>query len=273
MRQKRLKLSALLLLGLGLTGLQAQESINTTGGNATGDGGSASYSIGQMVYTTTTGDDGSVAQGVQQAFEIYVLGVEDLEEIKHSHEELQAKVQLFKKIAYNSNVDNSLNSCRKLFNQLGIYFVELEAISNSKVREKPIIIKEESAEVYISPEVTALILKNLAKFENSKKFLEKDITTGRLAEILRTNSKYISQVIRTHRGGKPPFIYISDLKIDYLVLSLQREKTYRNYTNKALAELLGFGCTQNFTIAFKVRIEISPTFFIKKIRDANTPKN
>ena len=84
MRQKRLKLSALLLLGLGLTGLQAQESINTTGGNATGDGGSASYSIGQMVYTTTTGDDGSVAQGVQQAFEIYELGVEGFEEINLS---------------------------------------------------------------------------------------------------------------------------------------------------------------------------------------------
>lgn len=79
MRQKRLKLSAVILLGLGVTGLQAQESINTSGGNATGSGGSTSYSIGQVVYNTSTGDDGSVAQGVQQAFEISVLGVEDFE--------------------------------------------------------------------------------------------------------------------------------------------------------------------------------------------------
>lgn len=73
MRQKRLKLSAVLLLGLGLTGLQAQESVNATGGNASGSGGSASYSAGQVVYTTNTGTSGSVAQGVQQPYEISVV--------------------------------------------------------------------------------------------------------------------------------------------------------------------------------------------------------
>ena len=72
MRQKRLKLSAILLLGLGLTGLKAQESVNATGGNASGSGGSASYTVGQVVYTTKTGTNGSVAQGVQQPYEISV---------------------------------------------------------------------------------------------------------------------------------------------------------------------------------------------------------
>ncbi len=80
MRHKRLRLSALLLLGLGLTGLQAQTSINATGGNIAGSGGSAAYSVGQVVYTTNTGTNGSVAQGVQQAFEISV--VTGLEEAK-----------------------------------------------------------------------------------------------------------------------------------------------------------------------------------------------
>ena len=80
MRHKKLKLSAVLLLGLGLTGLQAQTSVNATGGNASGSGGSASYSVGQVVYTTNTGTNGSVAQGVQQAFEISV--VTGLEEAK-----------------------------------------------------------------------------------------------------------------------------------------------------------------------------------------------
>jgi putative copper export protein len=70
MRHKKVKLSAILLLGLGLTGLQAQENINTTGGDATGIEGSASYSIRQIVYQTHTGTNGSVSEGVQQAFEI-----------------------------------------------------------------------------------------------------------------------------------------------------------------------------------------------------------
>ena len=73
MRHKKLKLSAVLLLGLGLTGLQAQESVNATGGDALGSGGSASYSVGQVVYTTNTGTSGSVAQGVQQPYEISVV--------------------------------------------------------------------------------------------------------------------------------------------------------------------------------------------------------
>jgi hypothetical protein len=73
MQPKRLKLSAVLLLGLGLTGLQAQTSVNATSGNASGSGGSVSYSIGQVVYTTNTGTSGSVAQGVQQSYEISVV--------------------------------------------------------------------------------------------------------------------------------------------------------------------------------------------------------
>ena len=73
MRQKKLKLSAVLLLGLGLTGLQAQTSVNARGGNATGSGGSVNYSVGQVVYTTNTGTNGSVAQGVQQPYEISVV--------------------------------------------------------------------------------------------------------------------------------------------------------------------------------------------------------
>ncbi len=85
MRHKKLKLSAVLLLGLGLTGLQAQESVNATGGNASGSGGSASYSVGQVVYTTNTGTNGSVAQGVQQPYEISVeTGIEEAKGINLS---------------------------------------------------------------------------------------------------------------------------------------------------------------------------------------------
>ena len=77
MGHKQLKLSAVLLLGLGLTGLQAQTNVNATGGNASGNGGSVSYSVGQVVYTTHKGSNGSVAQGVQQPYEISVAGIDE----------------------------------------------------------------------------------------------------------------------------------------------------------------------------------------------------
>lgn len=55
------------------TSIYAQESINTTGGEAIGSGGSVSYSVGQVTYQTHTGTNGSVAQGVQQPYEISVI--------------------------------------------------------------------------------------------------------------------------------------------------------------------------------------------------------
>lgn len=58
---------------------QAQESVNTSGGDATGSGGTVAYSIGQVVYTTNTGTTGEVAQGVQHAYEIYTFGIKETE--------------------------------------------------------------------------------------------------------------------------------------------------------------------------------------------------
>lgn len=56
----------------GAIAVQAQEAIPASGGNAGGRGGTASYTVGQTVYTSISGSTGSVSQGVQQAFQITV---------------------------------------------------------------------------------------------------------------------------------------------------------------------------------------------------------
>ena len=53
--------------------IQAQNTIPAAGGNASGSGGSASYTVGQIAYTTQTGTNASVAQGVQQPYEISTI--------------------------------------------------------------------------------------------------------------------------------------------------------------------------------------------------------
>ncbi|MFT6002117.1 MAG: hypothetical protein ACI95T_000875 [Flavobacteriales bacterium] len=77
MKHKKIITSfAFLLLGLG--GLHAQESPTAAGGEATGTGGTSSYSVGQVVYTTATGTNGSLAQGVQKPYEIFVtIGIKE----------------------------------------------------------------------------------------------------------------------------------------------------------------------------------------------------
>ncbi|NQY11319.1 MAG: T9SS type A sorting domain-containing protein [Flavobacteriales bacterium] len=71
MKHKKIITSVVFLL-LSLGGLHAQENTTAAGGEATGSGGTASYSVGQVVYTTVTGTNGSVAQGVQQPYEISI---------------------------------------------------------------------------------------------------------------------------------------------------------------------------------------------------------
>jgi len=67
-------------LSLFAYGLFAQETVTTSGGNATGSGGTVSYTIGQVAYSTNTNTAGTVTQGVQQPYEILV--VTGLEEAK-----------------------------------------------------------------------------------------------------------------------------------------------------------------------------------------------
>jgi len=58
---------------LCLTIIQGQSTIPSTGGNATGSGGSVSYTVGQITYRTFSGTNGSIAEGVQQTYEISVV--------------------------------------------------------------------------------------------------------------------------------------------------------------------------------------------------------
>tara|TARA_B100000809_G_scaffold241111_1_gene264022 strand:+ start:1267 stop:1749 length:483 start_codon:yes stop_codon:yes gene_type:complete len=72
MRHLKTTLAALFAL-LATIELHAQESPTASGGEATGAGGTASYSVGQVVYTTNTGTNGSITQGVQQPYEISIV--------------------------------------------------------------------------------------------------------------------------------------------------------------------------------------------------------
>ena len=68
----------LLLLLLSQLPTMAQEAVLSSGGNASGNGASVSYSLGQLVNETYIGTNGKLTLGVQQPFEIQVInGTED----------------------------------------------------------------------------------------------------------------------------------------------------------------------------------------------------
>lgn len=75
---KKHKLRPVLLLAAGslcMGWAHAQVSANSSGGEAKGSGGTASYSIGQVFYTANEYSLGSVSQGIQHAYEIFVVDV------------------------------------------------------------------------------------------------------------------------------------------------------------------------------------------------------
>lgn len=78
MNHTKITVCIALLLGLASMGTHAQEAIPASGGNATGSGGSISYTIGQITSSSNSGTNGAVSEGVQQPYEILIITALDL---------------------------------------------------------------------------------------------------------------------------------------------------------------------------------------------------
>jgi hypothetical protein len=73
------KIFIIILLIIVAHSAQAQESVNTSGGVDRGNGGTVSFSVGQMVYTTDSKEAGSVVQGVQRPYKITTTDIKKLD--------------------------------------------------------------------------------------------------------------------------------------------------------------------------------------------------
>ena len=72
----------LLILILYVSSALAQEAITAAGGDGTGSGGSAAYTVGQILYSSSSGASGEVFQGVQLPYEISVIsGLDQFEDL------------------------------------------------------------------------------------------------------------------------------------------------------------------------------------------------
>lgn len=73
------KILLLFILSISIS-VFSQSTNSSAGGKATGNG-SVTYTVGQNIYTTNIGTNGSVSQGVQQSLEIFVLSNKDFKEL------------------------------------------------------------------------------------------------------------------------------------------------------------------------------------------------
>ncbi|MGV8995302.1 MAG: AraC family transcriptional regulator [Flavobacterium sp.] len=137
-------------------------------------------------------------------------------------------------------------------------------ISKRPKTEKEFVHAKARESIGINADVVQQLIAQLETFELEKKYLAKDITLPRLAEMFDSNIVYVSKII-SHHKHKKSVDYINDLRIDFIVNMLDNSSKFRNYTNKALGEEAGFSTTQNFTRAFGKTMGMSPTDYIKKV--------
>ncbi len=92
------------------------------------------YSNLAVDFMEDGGDKESIAVWLNLCESEIEIQNSEIDQIDYDSKELEKSLDKFKNIAYNGNVELSINSCRKLCNRLGIYLVFCEAITNSKVR-------------------------------------------------------------------------------------------------------------------------------------------
>ncbi|ANF52072.1 hypothetical protein A0O34_16800 [Chryseobacterium glaciei] len=117
----------------------------------------------------------------------------------------------------------------------------------------------------IADETIASLLNKLEKFEKSNKFTRQDVNFAYLTKYVGTNSKYLNEILKQYKG-KSFSQYINGLRIEYIMKLLYEEPKYRAYKISYLAELCGFSSREVFTIAFKKKTDISPSYFIESLQ-------
>ncbi len=118
----------------------------------------------------------------------------------------------------------------------------------------------------VPKEMEETILEKLNEFENTTNYTNQDTSLSRLALEMDTNTKYLSEVVNTHKG-KNFNVYINELRINYIIDKLKNDPTYLQYKISYLAEESGFASHSVFATVFKQITGIPPTAFITILKN------
>ncbi|WP_426482940.1 tetratricopeptide repeat protein [Chryseobacterium sp. R2ACT005] len=153
-----------------------------------------------------------------------------------------------------------------------------ESAEEKKISAEVLVIENNGCTTYPNEKTSGLIIKNdtinnillkLNKIENSQKFIRKDFTLTFLASELNTNPRYLSEIIKQHKG-KSYNNYINGLRIGYITNKLYKNPIYREYKVSYLAEQCGFTSREVFAVIFKKETGMTPSYFIGQLKKENT---
>ncbi|MGB6083878.1 tetratricopeptide repeat protein [Moheibacter sp.] len=143
----------------------------------------------------------------------------------------------------------------------------LAFVYRGKIRKEKLQIKSErkTRSIELNDSVLSNLGNQLSKFEQSGKFLKKDWTQAQLASEFGSNVAYLKEAIKKLKN-KTFSAYINDLRIEYLLDLLEKDRKIRHYDNKSLAKEVGFSSTSRFTKAFQSRTGMRPGEYMEHLR-------
>lgn len=116
----------------------------------------------------------------------------------------------------------------------------------------------------LDEDVKTIILRRLENLEQEKFFLDQNCSLRQVAQLLKTNPKYLSQVVNQEK--KSSFTnYINELRINYLLSRLVQDEDFRTSKLSYIAASIGYNNLNTFNTAFKKKQGILPSYFIKEL--------
>ncbi|PKF76177.1 helix-turn-helix domain-containing protein [Chryseobacterium sp. PMSZPI] len=115
-------------------------------------------------------------------------------------------------------------------------------------------------------ELVARILRKLEGMEVSEKFLSNNFKLANVTKQLNTNTAYLSQIINQYKGVSFSE-YVNNLRIHYVLTQLKESPKFRRYTIRTMAEEVGYKSSTTFIKAFKDRLKMTPSDYIKQLEN------
>ncbi len=135
-------------------------------------------------------------------------------------------------------------------------------------KKKPV---SEEQDIKVPEKHVTYILEKLDEFEKNQGFLTLGMSSQSLADDIKTNIKYLSQVVNYYKN-KSFTNYLNELRIDYAVKELKENVMLRKFTIKAIANEFGYNSAETFSNAFYKQVKIKPSYYIRELRKTDSNK-
>ncbi len=141
------------------------------------------------------------------------------------------------------------------------------ALLNDKKQLRPIAeIPKKTTKDELSPADVELLDKITAVMESSPEVFNEAFSLNRLAELVSSNTKYVSRAINI--GKQCNFsVLLNEYRIKEACRRLMDTENYGNYTIEGIANSVGYKSRSNFASIFKESVGLTPSAFQRMSRD------